>query len=382
MIYLDYASSTPVNLEVLEEMRKYFAQEFANASASHRYGRKTFAKIEEMREIIAHSVGADPDEIYFTSSATESNNWVIKNSFLSSIQNDLIPHIITSKIEHSSIFESCEFLHANKCEVDYIDIDENGFVDLTQLERCIRKNTVLISIMSANNEIGTIQPIEAISSIAKKHGIPFHTDAVQLYCKQDINVRSMGIDMMSVSAHKIYGPKGIAALYVRKDIPLAPLLHGGHQERSMRSGTANTPAIVGFGTAVQKYLEKREYIVEREKEIRNRILTELKQNLPIIVNGDMNNRLCNNLNISIMGIDHNKLMTLLDFEEICVSTGSACNSGEIKTSRVIEALNTAGRRENINGAIRISCSYLNTEDEITAFIKKFIRITKRLMEKG
>lgn len=381
MIYLDYASSTPVNLEVLEEMEKYFVQEFANASSSHRYGKKTFAKIDEMREIIASSIGADADEIYFTSSATESNNWVMKSSALSALQNGKKPHIITSRIEHSSIFECCEFLCALGCEIDYVDIDKNGFVDLEQLEKCISSNTVLISIIFANNEIGTIQPIEKISDIAKKHGIPFHTDAVQFYCKEDIDVKQLGIDMMSISSHKIYGPKGIAALYLRKGILLSPLLHGGHQEHSMRAGTSNTPAILGFGMAVQKYLENRERMVNREYEIRNRIHNALIKELPIIVNGDMEKRLCNNLNISIQGIDHNKLMALLDFEGICVSTGSACSSGEIRASRVIEALNRSGGRSDIDGAIRITCSYLNSEEEIDLFIHSFIRIAKKLMEK-
>lgn len=381
MIYLDYASTTPVNPEVLEEMMKYFTQEFANASSSHRYGKKAFAKIEEMREIIAHSIGADTNEIFFTSSATESNNWVMKSMAESSIKNGSIPHIITSKIEHSSIFESCEFLRTLKCEVDYIDIDEKGFVDLVQLERCIRPNTVLISIMSANNEIGTIQPIEDISAIARKYSIYFHTDAVQLYCKQDIDVKRIGIDMMSLSSHKIYGPKGIAALYVRKGIPLLPFLHGGNQEHSMRSGTSNTPAIVGFAMAVQKYLKNREYIVSTEYGIRNRIHDELKKELPIIVNGDMRNRLCNNLNISIPTLDHNKLMVLLDLEGICVSNGSACRSGEISPGRVIDALNFAAERKDIDGAIRITCSYLNSKEEIDTFIRIFIRIAKKLMEK-
>lgn len=393
MIYLDYASTTPTCKKAIDEMMSYFDLEFANPASTSTFGRRVFSKIEEAREIIAKSINATADEIFFTSGATESNNWAIKCSVQNREASQVLTgkylpsnlkknHIITSSIEHDSVIQTCECLKKNGFEVDFASIDSNGIVDVLQLEKSIRENTALISIMFANNEIGTLQPIRQICKLAKEHNILFHTDAVQAFGKEKIDVKELGLDMMSISSHKIYGPKGIGALYINKECKLSALIHGGGQERKMRSGTLNSPAIIGFGAAVKAYFDQRDQIVLREKQIIETIKNHLLANFPqICINGSMENRICNNLNISIPDIDHKKLLFLLDMEKIYVSAGSACTSGDIEISRVIEELNQKNKRENIDGAIRISCSYLNTDEQIREFLENFDRILKKLLEK-
>lgn len=388
MIYLDYASTTPVCKTALDEMSAYFDLEFANPASTSTAGRRVFSKVEEAREIIAKSINASPEEIFFTSGATESNNWAIKHAVealamdgagSSSVKKN---HIITSKIEHSSVIQTCEYLKNLGYEVDFIEADEDGIVDVAKIEKSVKENTALISIMFANNEIGTLQPIHRICEIAKKHNILFHTDAVQAFGKEKIDVKASGFDMMSISSHKLYGPKGVGALYINKECRISPLLHGGGQERGMRSGTLNSPAIIGFGAAVKEYFEHREQIITREKQIVEKIKNRLLSTFPQIdINGSVEQRICNNLNISIPKIDHKKLLFLLDLEKIYVSAGSACSSGDIGISRVIEGLNQKNKREDIDGAIRISCSYLNTDAEIELFLESFERILKKMIQR-
>ncbi|MBR6692970.1 MAG: cysteine desulfurase NifS [Clostridia bacterium] len=336
-IYLDHAATTYVLPEVLKEMEPYFTDVFGNASSLHSFGQEGAVAVAEAREKVAKVLGANSNEIYFTSCGTESNNWALRGIAYKKGKG----HIITSQIEHPAILQTCADLEKKGFEVSYIGVNNNGIINLEELKKAIRPDTILISVMSANNEMGAIQPIEEIAKIAKENKIPFHTDAVQAIGAIKFNVKEMGIDMLSLSGHKFYGPKGIGVLYIRNGLGIAKFMTGGEQERNMRAGTTNTPLIVGLAKAItlayENFDQKVEELAKKRDYLINRILTEIPYSS---LNGDSKNRLPNNVNISYKFIEGESILMLLDFDGIAVSTGSACSSGSLKSSHVLLAMGT------------------------------------------
>lgn len=375
IIYFDNAATTKVKDEVFKEMVPYLTQEYGNPSSIYNIGRKAKKAIEEAREKVAKLIGADKNDIYFTSCGSESDNTALKGIAYNNKNKG--NHIITSKIEHHAILESCKQLENQGFEVTYINVNKDGIIDLEELRNAIKENTILISIMFANNEIGTIQPIEEIAKIAKEKNIIFHTDAVQAVGNVPINVKDMDIDMLSLSGHKIYGPKGIGALYVKKGIEFTKFMNGGHQEKNKRAGTENVASIVGLGKACElseiglkqhiKHLEElRDYY---NKEIQNRI-EDVK------INGTMEKRLPGNSNISFKGIDAGGLLLELDKKGICASSGSACTSGEAKLSHVLTAIGL--EQEYIQGALRITIGEFNTKAQIDYLVENLVEDVNKL----
>ncbi|MBR2397944.1 MAG: cysteine desulfurase NifS [Clostridia bacterium] len=336
-VYLDHAATTYVLPEVLKEMEPYFTDVFGNASSLHSFGQEGAVAVAEAREKVAKVLGANSNEIYFTSCGTESNNWALRGIAYKKGKG----HIITSQIEHPAILQTCADLEKKGFEVSYIGVNNNGIINLEELKKAIRPDTILISVMSANNEMGAIQPIEEIAKIAKENKIPFHTDAVQAIGAIKFNVKEMGIDMLSLSGHKFYGPKGIGVLYIRNGLGIAKFMTGGEQERNMRAGTTNTPLIVGLAKAItlayENFEQKIEDLAKKRDYLINRILTEIPYSS---LNGDSKNRLPNNVNISYKFIEGESILMLLDFDGIAVSTGSACSSGSLKSSHVLLAMGT------------------------------------------
>ncbi len=336
-VYLDHAATTYVLPEVLKEMEPYFTDVFGNASSLHSFGQEGAVAVAEAREKVAKVLGANSNEIYFTSCGTESNNWALRGIAYKKGKG----HIITSQIEHPAILQTCADLEKKGFEVSYIGVNNNGIINLEELKKAVRPDTILISVMSANNEMGAIQPIEEIAKIAKENKIPFHTDAVQAIGAIKFNVKEMGIDMLSLSGHKFYGPKGIGVLYIRNGLGIAKFMTGGEQERNMRAGTTNTPLIVGLAKAItlayENFDQKVEELAKKRDYLINRILTEIPYSS---LNGDSKNRLPNNVNISYKFIEGESILMLLDFDGIAVSTGSACSSGSLKSSHVLLAMGT------------------------------------------
>ncbi len=372
-VYLDHAATTYVKDEVFEVMKPYFSEVFGNASSLHGFGRDAAAAVDTAREKIAKAIGAKPNEIYFTSGGSESDNWAIRG--IAKRQGK--GHIITSDIEHPAVIATCEELKKQGFEVSYIGVDKDGTILLEELEKAIRPDTILISVMSANNEVGTIQPIDEIGKIAKAHKIPFHTDAVQAVGAIRFNVAEQNIDMLSMSAHKFYGPKGIGVLFIRNGLGIGKFLTGGEQERSMRAGTTMTPQIVGMGRAIEIAYENLDKENQRLSSMRdyliNRILTEIPgTNL----NGHKTNRLPNNLNISYEFIEGESILILLDMEGIAVSTGSACSSGSLKSSRVLGAMGLP--IELAHGSIRMTLGERNTIEDIDYVVEKLKAAIERL----
>ena len=361
IIYVDHSATTFVKDEVLKEMLPYFKDSFGNPSSVYKIGRKNKEAIEKSRVKVSKVLGCKSNEIYFTSGGSESDNMIV--SGIANKYKNKGRHIITSKIEHHAILNTCLNLEKNGFKVTYLNVDESGIVKLDELENAIREDTILISIMFANNEIGTIEPIEKIANIAHRHGIFFHTDAVQAIGHVNINVDNMGIDALSLSAHKFYGPKGVGVAYIKEDIGFENLIFGGHQEFSKRAGTENVAAIVGLGKAIEianlnmdinreKMLSLREYFLTNLKPIYNRIR----------VNGDMVNRLPGNINMCIKGIDSESMLLMLDMKNICASSGSACNSSCLESSHVLKAINVP---ENIiKNSLRITLGEENTFEEV------------------
>lgn len=372
-IYLDNAATTKPHKFVIDEMIKYSFEEYGNPSSVHRIGIEASKILSDVRSTIAKSLNSNESEIYFTSGATESDNWAIIG--LANSYSHKGRHVVTSKIEHSAVLSSCKFLEENGFEVSYVPVDEKGVLDVEELKNAIREDTILISVMYANNEVGSIQPIKEIGSIAKEKNIVLHCDATQGYCKYDIDVNALNISSLSASAHKIYGPKGIGFLYIRDDLKIDKFMHGGHQERSMRGGTHNTPAIAGMGKAIEYYQENAKQIRSKEVQLRDYLLNNLKSSIPNIrINGDIKNRLNNNLSISLKNIDNSKLRIFLDMQGICVSGGSACSSGDVKNSHVLDAM--YGKDKDYNGAIRMTVSINNTIEELDktiATIKDYVK---------
>ncbi|MCH7760573.1 cysteine desulfurase [candidate division TA06 bacterium] len=379
MIYLDHNATTPVDQRVIEVMEPYFRETFGNPSSGHQIGQKAREGMERSRIQVASFLGCGSEEVIFTSSGTESDNLAIKGFALA--YKDQGDHIITSKIEHEAVLNSCKKLEGLGFRVTYLSVDKMGRVDPGEVKKEIAEGTLLISIMYANNEVGTIQPLQEIGKTAKERSIAFHTDAVQAVGKIESKVNVIGCDLLSLSAHKIYGPKGVGALYIRKGFSLSPLLHGGPHERRLRAGTENVPGIVGLGKACEIASMEMEEEGKRLRSLRNRILEGLKKdgvkftlNTPV---DDPEESLPGTLNISFAGIEGEALLQALDLEGISVSTGSACESGSIDPSHVLFAMGIS--RMVAKGAIRISLGRGNTQEEIDKVIEILPKLVKRLI---
>jgi cysteine desulfurase len=374
-IYLDYNATTPVRAEVLEAMLPYFKDKFGNASSIHGFGRDAKVALEEAREKVAEIIGASSNEIFFASGGTESDNLAVKGIVFANRKKG--KHIITSKIEHHAILESCKFLEKEGFEVTYLPVDSRGLVDPEDLNKAIRNDTTLVSIMYANNEMGIIQPIEELSKIAKEKGIYFHTDAVQAIGKIPIDVQKLGVDMLSMSGHKIYGPKGVGAIYIRKGVRITPLSHGGHHERSRRAGTENLPAIVGFAKALELVVGEMENQNKHLKNLTEVFYKKLVESIPdVILNGDFNRRIPNTLNLSFKGVEGESVILSLDMKEVAVASGSACTSGTLEPSHVLSAMGVDPAIAQ--GAIRFSFGRDNTTEDVEYVAGVLPEIVQRL----
>ena len=375
LIYLDNAATTRTSESVLQAMLPYFTECYGNASSIYSIGTKSKEAITKSREIIAETLGAKPEEIYFTAGGSESDNWALKAT--AEAYESKGKHIITSKIEHHAILHTCEYLEKRGFEVTYIDVDENGTVKLDQLEKAIRDDTILISIMYANNEIGTIQPIKEIGEIAKKHGVLFHTDAVQAYGQLPINVDECHIDMLSSSGHKLNGPKGIGFLYIRKGVKIRSFIHGGAQERKRRAGTENVPGIVGYGKAAQEAVDSMQERTAKEAQLRDYLIDRVLAEIPYTrLNGHRTNRLPNNANFSFQFIEGESLLIMLDMEGICGSSGSACTSGSLDPSHVLMAIGLP--HEIAHGSLRLTLGADTTKEDIDFVVDKVKGIVAKL----
>lgn len=377
MIYLDNAATTKTAPEVVEAMIPYFTEFYGNASTVYEFGGKSKEAISKAREIIANVVGAKENEIYFTAGGSESDNWAIKAA--AETCKGKGKHIITSKIEHHAVLHTCQWLEQNGFEVTYLDVDENGVVKLEELKKAIRPDTILITIMFANNEIGTIEPIAEIGKIAKEHGVLFHTDAVQAFGQVPINVDELNIDMMSASAHKLNGPKGIGFLYIRKGVKIRSFVHGGAQERKRRAGTENVPGIVGFGKAVELAAANMKERTEKEAKLRDYLMERVLMEVPFTrVNGARKNRLPNNVNFCFQFIEGESLLIMLDMKGICGSSGSACTSGSLDPSHVLLAIGLP--HEIAHGSLRLTLGADTTKEEIDYTIDAIKEIVAKLRE--
>lgn len=375
-LYMDYSATTPVKKEVLDEMMPYFTENFGNASSFHTFGREAKTALDKARGQVANLINAKPNEIYFTAGGTESDNWAIEGvAFAHRSKGN---HIITSKIEHHGVLHICEYLEKHHgFEVTYLDVDAEGRVKLDELEKAIKDTTILISIMFANNEIGTIQPINEIGDICREKGIVFHTDAVQAMGNVSIDVDKLNVDMMSISGHKIYAPKGIGLLYVRKGIKFNPITTGGSHERGKRPGTENVPGIVALGKAMELANDNLDAHVSRMIEMRDKLIDGIFENVPHVrLNGDRDKRLCTNANISFEYVEGESLLLNLDLKGICASSGSACTSGSLDPSHVL--LGIGLDHQTAHGSIRFSLGDGNTMEDIDYVIEVLPGILENL----
>ena len=374
-IYLDNAATTKTRPEVVEAMLPYFTEFYGNPSSIYSFSDEPKKAVANGREIIAKSIGAKTNELYFTGGGSESDNWALKAT--AEAYKSKGNHIITSKIEHHAILHTCEWLEKNGFEVTYIDVDENGVLKLDELKKAIRPTTILISVMFANNEIGTIQPIKEIGQIAKEHGILFHTDAVQAYGHVSINVDELNIDMMSASGHKINGPKGIGFLYIRTGVKIRSFIHGGAQERKRRAGTENVTGIVGFGKAAEIAAASMEERSKYESELRDYLMDRVMAEIPYArINGSRENRLPNNANFSFQFIEGESMLIMLDDKGICGSSGSACTSGSLDPSHVLLAIGLP--HEIAHGSLRLTLSEETTKEDIDYTVDSLKAIVARL----
>ena len=374
-IYMDNAATTPIHSEVLTEMMPVLTTDFGNPNSLHSFGREAKRYVDVARSRIAKALGCDDNEIYFTSGATESNNWAITG--LAKANRHKGNHIITSKIEHPSILETCKKLEREGYRVTYLDVDEMGMVRIDQLLHYLSADTILISIMAANNEVGTIQNLQAIANIAKEKNVIFHTDATQAVGAINLNVHEMGIDALSLSGHKLNGPKGVGALYIHNGVVITPFMNGGEQEFGLRAGTSNVAGIVGLGKAVE--INTRDIITNSKKlrTLRDYFIREVTKNIDMTyLNGHPIQRLPNNVNLSFGMVDGESLMCMLDLEGIAVSTGSACSSGSVETSHVLQAMGIAP--DLAQGAVRFSLSKDITKEEIDYVVSKLVECVEKL----
>ncbi len=377
MIYLDNAATTKTAPEVVQAMLPYFTGHYGNASSVYSLGAASKKAINEARRIIAESIGAGPEEIYFTAGGSEADNWALKAAAEAYASKGR--HMITTKIEHHAILHTCKYLEKNGYEITYLDVDEYGLVKPEDLEAAIRPDTILISIMFANNEIGTIEPIAQLSAIAKAHGILFHTDAVQAFGQLPIQVDDMQIDMLSASAHKLNGPKGIGFLYIRTGVRIRSFVHGGAQERGRRAGTENVPGIVGFGAAVERACRIMEEKTAKELRLRDYLISRIEAEVPYCkLNGHRTERLPNNVNFSFRFIEGESVLIMLDMKGICASSGSACTSGSLDPSHVLLA--TGMKHEEAHGSLRLTLSEENTFDEMDYVVDSIKGIVERLRD--
>ena len=375
LIYLDNAATTKVDHEVFEAMNPYFEEVYGNASSMYSFAGKARKAVDDAREVIADYLGAKAREIYFTAGGSESDNWALKA--VAYAKKEKGKHIITSKIEHHAILHTCEYLEKNGFEVTYLDVDEHGLVSIEKLKQAIREDTILISIMFANNEIGTIEPIKEIGAVAHEHGIVFHTDAVQAYGHVPINVDEMNIDLLSASGHKINGPKGIGILYIRDSVKIGAFVHGGAQERGRRAGTHNTPGIVGFAKATELAVQNMEKRADHERKLRDYLIDRVLKEIPYSrLNGHPTKRLSNNANFCFRFIEGESLLIMLDQKGICGSSGSACTSGSLDPSHVLLAIGLP--HEIAHGSLRLTLSEKTTKEEIDYTVDQLKQIVDRL----
>ncbi|MGD0622342.1 MAG: cysteine desulfurase NifS [Thermacetogeniaceae bacterium] len=374
-VYLDHAATTPLYPEVLSLMHEFMRDTFGNPSSVHSFGREAKRFTQEARQRVADLIGSTPEEIYFTSGGTEADNIAIIGTAMARRKNG--NHIITSAIEHHAVIDTCKYLAKNGFEVTFLPVDKYGMVGPDDVAGAIRKETVLVTIMHANNEIGTIQPIAGISRITREHGVALHSDAVQTLTRIPVNVDDLGVDLLSLSAHKIYGPKGIGALYVRKGMRLQPIMHGGGQERKLRSGTENTPGIVGFGKAAEVGAREMEQESARVKGLRDKLIRRVLAEIPsVTLNGHPEQRLPNNANFSIAYVEGESLVLSLDLEGVAVSSGSACSSGSLQPSHVLKALGLP--HEMMHGSLRMTLGRANSEEDIDYVVEALKNIAARL----
>lgn len=375
LIYMDNAATTPTRPEVVEAMLPYFTENFGNASAIYGIGAKSKTAMEHSREIIANALGTNAKDIYFTAGGSESDNWALKAA--AEAYREKGNHIITTKIEHHAILHTCQYLEKHGYEVTYLDVDENGVVKLDELKKAIRPTTILISVMFANNEIGTIEPIKEIGAIAKEHGILFHTDAVQAFAQIPIQVDELNIDMLSASGHKLNGPKGIGFLYIRKGLKLRSFIHGGAQERNRRAGTENIPGIVGLGKAVEIAFDTMKERTSKESALRDHLIERVLAEIPYSrLNGHRTDRLPNNANFCFQFIEGESLLIMLDQNGICGSSGSACTSGSLDPSHVLLAIGLP--HEIAHGSLRLTLSENTTMEQVDFVVDKIKEIVARL----
>lgn len=376
-IYLDHAATTATKVEVVEAMLPYFTENYGNPSSIYAFAGKSKEAIEVAREQVAAIIGASEREIFFTSGGTEANNWAVLG--IAENYKGKGNHIITSAIEHHAVLHTCEFLEKRGYEVTYLEVDEYGIVDPASLKAAIKDTTILISIMFANNEIGTIQKIKELGAVAKEAGILFHTDAVQAIGHIPVDVKEMNIDLLTMSAHKLYGPKGIGALYIRKGIRLRAFIHGGAQEKKRRGGTENVPAIVGFGKAMALAAENMEAENIRLTELRDYLIEQVMDKIPHCkLNGHKTSRLSNNANISFEFIEGESLLIMLDMKGICASSGSACTSGSLDPSHVLLAIGLP--HEIAHGSLRLTLGEKNTKEDIDYLVESLIAVVSRLRD--
>lgn len=376
-IYLDYSATTPVKEEVVKEMIPYYTEVYGNPSSIYSVGLEAKAGLETARKRVAELIGAQPAEIRFTSCGTEADNWVLEG--VADALKNKGNHIITSKIEHHAILHTCEYLEKHGYEVTYLDVDSEGFVKPEALEAAIKDTTVLVSIMMVNNEVGTIEPIKELAAVAKAHGVLFHTDAVQALGNVPIDVKDLGVDFLSMSAHKIYGPKGVGALYVRKGARLNNFMHGGAQESKKRAGTENMAGIAGFGKAAELAKNNLDSHIEHCTALRDRLWDKISSIIPDVqLNGSPEKRHPGNLNISFDYIEGEAILLMLDANGICVSTGSACSSSSLAPSHVLDALGVPITK--MNGTIRFTVGDFTTEEDIDKVAEVLAKIVARLRD--
>jgi cysteine desulfurase len=378
-VYLDYSATTPVKEEVLKEMIPYFTENFGNPSSLYTIGLESKAAVDKARAQVAKLINAGENEVYFTGCGSEADNWTLFGVANAMKAKGKGNHIITSRIEHHAILHSCQFLEKNGFEVTYLDCEKDGTVTPEALEAAIREDTILVSVMFVNNEIGTVEPVKELAEVAHKHGIIFHTDAVQALGNVHIDVKAMGIDMMSMSAHKIYGPKGVGALYMRKGIKIPNYMHGGAQEMGKRAGTENLAGIVGFGKAAELAMNNLDNHIAHCSELRNYLIDQIKKNIPdVVINGTMEHRHPGNASVTFEYIEGESILLLLDSFGIAVSTGSACSSKSLEPSHVLTAIGVPD--EMIHGTIRFTVGDFTTKEDIDYVIECLTKVVSRLRE--
>lgn len=375
MIYLDNAATTRTAPEVVEAMLPFFSENYGNASSIYTLGSVSKKALNQARRTLAEYLGAKQEEIYFTAGGSEADNWALKAAAEAYAEKG--KHIITTRIEHHAVLHTCEYLEKQGYEVTYVGVDENGIVKLEELKAAIRPDTILVSVMYANNEIGTLQPIQEIGQIAHERGILFHTDAVQAFGQLPINVDELHIDMLSASAHKVNGPKGVGCLYIRSGLKLRNLIHGGAQERSRRAGTENIPGIVGFGKAIERAVRIMPEKTQKEIELRDYLINQIYEKIPYCrLNGDRSRRLPGNVNFSFQFIEGESLLIMLDMKGVCGSSGSACTSGSLDPSHVLLALGMP--HELAHGSLRLTLSEENTREEMDTVVEAIAEIVGKL----